>query len=110
MELYLNEFPFGSCISLFDAMAAGCPIVTMYDEEGPPQARYGGIYFGLDRSITSLKKSEYVDLACSLALNKDLYKEWSEHALKQFEKHVDEKAYVKNFEKILNRLLTQKKE
>ncbi len=108
MELYLNEFPFGSGISIFDGMAAGCPVVTMYDEEGPPQARYGGIYFGMEHSITSGRKSDYVDLACSLFSNKELYGELSKHALKQFEKYVDEKAYVKNFEKILKQICDRK--
>ncbi len=49
MHIYLNEFPFGSCLGMLDAMAAGCPVVSMYDMKGPPQARYGGDYFGLER-------------------------------------------------------------
>lgn len=106
MELYLNEFPFGSCIGILDAMAAGCPIVSMYDEEGPQQSRYGGNYFGIDRVLTNGKNSDYVELACSLISNHELYNKWSEHALKQFEKHVNEKAYVKNFERILKQLMT----
>lgn len=105
MELYLNEFPFGSGLGILDAMAAGCPVVTMYDEEGPQQSRYGGIYFGIERAISNGSSDAYVDLACSLVLNEDLYKEWSAHALKQFEKHVDERAYVKNFENILKKMI-----
>ncbi len=46
MHLYLNEFPFGGCFGILDAMAAGCPVVTMYDANGPQQARYRGNFYG----------------------------------------------------------------
>lgn len=101
MELYLNEFPFGSCLGILDAMASGTPVISMYDEKGPQQSRYGGVYFGVDKVITSGKIEDYVTLACLLIQDKQLYSEWSKHALKQYEKHADVKAYVKDFEKIL---------
>lgn len=101
MELYLNEFPFGSCLGMLDAMACGCPVVSLYDEKGPPQSKYAGVYFGKDRVITTGKKEDYVKLACTLIKDPEIYKEWSEHAKAQYSKHVDVQGYVKNFEKIL---------
>ncbi|HEV8052057.1 MAG TPA: glycosyltransferase [Parachlamydiaceae bacterium] len=101
-HIYLNEFPFGSGLGILDAMAAGCPIVSMYDENGPQQARYGGHYFGIDKTITSGKRSDYVALACELLENPAMHKEWSEHAVRQYEKQADVSAYVKKFEAILD--------
>lgn len=105
LHLYLNEFPFGSCLGILDAMAAGCPVVTMYDEHGPQQARYGGIFFGKERAITSGKRDDYVELACRLIEDKEVYAEWSEHAVKQYEHHINTELYVSDFEKILESIL-----
>ncbi len=101
MHLYLNEFPFGSCLGILDAMAGGCPVVTMYDATGPQQARYGGNFFGIDKAITSGKKEDYIALACKLLQNSEMHKEWSQHSLKQYEQFADVKTYVKKFERII---------
>lgn len=101
MHLYLNEFPFGGCLAILDAMAAGCPVVTMYDATGPQQARYGGNFIGIDRAVTSGKKEQYIDLACRLLTDPAMYKEWSRHAIQQYEKFADVKSYVTSFENII---------
>lgn len=103
-DLYLNEFPFGSGLGLLDAMAAGCPVVTMYDPNGPQQARYGGEYMGLDHAIHSLHWQDYSNLACDLLTNSQLYAKWSAHAKTQYEKRTDVAAYVKHFENIVRGL------
>jgi glycosyltransferase involved in cell wall biosynthesis len=105
MDIYLNEFPFGSCLGILDAMASGIPVVSMYDETGPQQARYGGVYMGIDKVITSRRKEDYVTLACRLIQDKQLYEKWSKHALEQYEKHADVQAYVKKFEDILRQII-----
>lgn len=110
MELYLNEFPFGSGLGMLDAMAAGCPVVSMYDEQGPQQARYGEIYFGTDWVIKSGKKEEYVKLACQLIKDPKLYQAWSEHAKVMYNKRSDVRQYVKTFEKILEKFIDYKEE
>lgn len=102
MHLYLNEFPFGSGLGILDAMAAGCPVVTMYDRQGPQQARYGGEYFGIDRVVASGKPSDYVELACQLLTDSKMYSEWSEHAKKQYDNHTDVQGHTKAFEEIVS--------
>lgn len=109
MELYLNEFPFGSCLGMLDAMAAGCPVVSMYDEYGPPQAQYGASYFGRDRVIMTGKTEDYVALASQLIQNPTLYEEWSEYAKNRYEERIDVKAYVNKFEKVLEAFIDYKK-
>lgn len=101
MHLYLNEFPFGSCLGMLDAMAAGCPVVSMYDEDGPPQARYAGAYFGKDRVIKNGNIDDYIDLACRLIHDKELYQEWSQYTLSQYEKHANVQQYTREFERII---------
>lgn len=101
MHLYLNEFPFGSALGILDGMAAGCPVVTMYDEQGPQQGRYGGQFFGIDHAITSGDGEEYIELACRLLTDKQLFKEWSDYALQQYNKYSNIKKYVKSFEEII---------
>lgn len=101
MDLYLNEFPFGSGLGILEAMASGCPVVTMYDQNGPPQGRYGGLYFGIDKAVTSCNRKDYVELACTLLTNPDMYREWSDHAKAHYEKHANVSLYVKEFETIL---------
>jgi hypothetical protein len=105
MHLFLNEFPFGSGLSILDAMAAGCPVVSMYDENGPQQARYGATYFGIDYVIKTGKVEDYIELACSLIEDAALYQKWSKHALEQYEKRVDTEGYVKKFETILEQYI-----
>lgn len=105
MTLYLNEFPFGGCLAMLDAMAAGLPIVTMYDTHGPQQARYGGEFVGFDHVVSSGNIEEYIELACRLLTDPQMYKEWSQHVLNQYEMHADVAVYVTKFEAILERLL-----
>lgn len=101
MNLYLNEFPFGSGLAMLDAMAAGCPVVSMYDEHGPQQARYGATYFGIDFVVKSGQTKDYVDLACRLIEDPIFYRKWSDHAIEEYEKRVDVKSYVSHFERIV---------
>lgn len=108
MKLFLNEFPFGSGLAILDAMAAGCPVVTMYDPEGPPQARFGGIYMGIDRAVTSLRREDYVDLACRLLNDDALYAEWSREALARYEARTDLQGYLRRFEDFIDDYLRER--
>jgi glycosyltransferase involved in cell wall biosynthesis len=101
MDLYLNEFPFGSGLSVLDAMASGCSVVTMYNEQGAPQGRFGGIYFGKEKSITSLNEKDYIDLACRLIRDKELRSLWKEETLQRFDQIVNPKRYAREFEDVI---------
>lgn len=101
MDLYLNEFPFGSCLGMLDAMASGCPVVSMFDVTGPPQAQYGGEYMGMDKVIHSGKKEDYIELACRLIEDRGLYEEWSNCAQRNYELRSDIDGYMTKFEGIL---------
>lgn len=108
MDLYLNEFPFGSALGMLEAMAAGCPVVSMYDENGPPQARYGGAYFGVDRVIHSGNKDDYVKLASRYITDREFYLEASQHALNIAKGLMDERAYTERFQNICLEQLKKK--
>lgn len=110
MHLYLNEFPFGSGLGILDAMASECPVVSMYDPEGPPQGRYGGIYFGLEKAVQPGDTDGYVKLACQLYEEEAMYKAWAEHAKMQYEKHTDVESYMQKFEDILVHYLNSSSE
>lgn len=105
-DLYLNEFPFGSCYGLLDAMGAGCPVVTMFDKKGPQQARYGGDFIGLDKAITSLSVQDYVQLACQLLTSPQMHAEWSAHSKKMYAARPDFLTYTQKFEKIIHQELS----
>lgn len=51
--------------------------------------------------VASGKRGDYVELACQLMSNPEMYRSWSEHAKAQYEKHADEKGYVRAFGAIL---------
>ncbi|GAB6039338.1 glycosyltransferase family 4 protein [Endothiovibrio diazotrophicus] len=99
MDLYLNEFPLGSGLALLDAMAAGLPIVTMYDPAGIPQARYGGEYFGVERAVTAGDVEGYVERAVRLLTDPALYREWSQAAVETHARRTDPRAYVARMER-----------
>lgn len=105
-DLYLNEFPIGSCLGLLDAMASGCPPVSMYDATGPTASKYGGAYFDINKSITNGSKEEYVELACALLNDDTMYAEWSELAKQRYEELCNPEAYVMAIESAIASHLT----
>lgn len=105
MKLFLNEFPFGSCLGMLDAMASGCVPVSMYDPSGPVQARYGGMFMGLEQVVTSLKRDDYVELACDLLTDETKYAEWSARARESYESRTDLADYVRRLETLLDELV-----
>lgn len=100
-DIYLNEFPFGGCIGILDAMAAGCPVVSMYDRSGPPQARYGGLFMGLDYAICENDVEKYVELACRFAQNPLAYFRASQRAFARYEGKCNIAAYVRQIERTM---------
>ncbi len=102
MDIYLNEFPVGSGVAILDAMACGCPVVSMYDTRGAIRKTYGGIFaFGVERCIDSCKKEDYVALACRLLTDKPFYQEWSHYTLEQYQKQSNPAAYTQQFERFI---------
>jgi glycosyltransferase involved in cell wall biosynthesis len=101
MDLYFNEFPFGSCYGILDAMASGCPVISMYDLNGPPQARYGGLFMGLEQSIETGQIGDYVEKACSLLENPLAYFKASQISFQQYEWRSNYWAYIEQFESFI---------
>lgn len=100
-DLYFNEFPWGGCLGILDALAAGCPVVSMYDDKGPAQARYGGLLMGDDFAILSNDQKQYVDVACRLYKEPLFYFKASQRAFIRYEGRSNAPAYVREFEAIV---------
>jgi glycosyltransferase involved in cell wall biosynthesis len=105
MDIYFNEFPFGSCYGILDAMASGCSVVSMYDPKGPPQARYGRDFLGSDLVITSLDVEDYIHRACELVQNPLALFKSSQRSFQGYEWRSNIWAYVHRFEAILEEIL-----
>lgn len=98
-DLYFNEFPWGGCLGILDAMAAGCPVISLYDRAGPPQARYGALFMGLDFSART--EAEYLQLAERLVKEPLYYFRASQRAFARYEGKSNLPAYVARFEDAL---------
>ena len=105
MDLYLNEFPFGSGLAILDAMASGMPIISMYNETGPEQGKYGGVYFGLDHVIKTGSLADYINLACELIQDTEKYQVWVKYTLKRYEFFSNTENFCYKFEKIIEHLV-----
>lgn len=105
MDWYFNEFPFGGCLSILDAMASGCVVISMYDPKGPPQARYGGLFTGLRHAITSCDPRDYVEKVCTLYHDPLQFFIVSQQIFQEFEWRSNLWAYTKKFEDILCKIL-----
>lgn len=102
VDIYLNEFPIGGSSSVLEAMAAGCPIVTMYYDDNyyAVAARSGAYFVGLDRAVTT--KEQYVELACQLINDVNMRKEWSDYSLQRYkERYSDPLEYSRRYQDII---------
>lgn len=108
-DIYLNEFPFGGCLGILDALAAGCPVVSMYDPLGPAQARYGGLFMGKEYAIAAGDQRGYIDLACRLYQKPLCYFRASQRAFTRYEGRSNTPAYVREFEEIILKSRREKK-
>lgn len=98
MTLYLNEFPEGSGFAVLDAMAAGLPIVSMYDEEGTLYRRVGGGFFGKEHCIQTGYASDYLEKASALLSDPRLYREWKKYSLERYNSIVHPERDVQQIE------------
>jgi glycosyltransferase involved in cell wall biosynthesis len=105
MHLYLNEVPFGGGLSIADAMAAGLPVVSMHDANGPMQARNGAAWFGIDWVLSNGSIDDYVNLACSLLENPEKYQLWSSHAIDQYQLK-GPRSFVAGFENCIQQFIS----
>ena len=96
-DFYFNEFPWGGCLGILDAMAAGCPVVSLYDPAGPPQGRYGGLFMGLD--FAARDSEEYVHMAKRLYNEPLFYFRASQRAFARYEGKSNLQAYVTSIER-----------
>jgi glycosyltransferase involved in cell wall biosynthesis len=105
-SLYLNEFPVGGGFVALEAIEAGLPVVSMWDRNGPLNAREAANYFGKSRGICSVKIQDYIDLVLKLMNCPSKYQEWLEYTQKRALDLQDTGIFIKNFQNILLKLLS----
>lgn len=100
MDIYLNDFPVGGGLAVLEAMAAGCPVVAMYDLIGNYKSREGGNYFGVDYTVSSF--SGYIAMACRLIEDRAFRGRMSDYARERYKYYSDEEAYSFRHQSIIN--------
>lgn len=108
MDLYLNEFPDGGGFAVLDAMAAGLPVVSMYDEAGTQLRRVGGGFFGKERAVCNLEPQDYVDLAVRLLSDETKRSRWTAYAQERYVSIVHVERDVRQIEAALAETLQGK--
>jgi glycosyltransferase involved in cell wall biosynthesis len=101
-DIYLNDFPIGGGLTIIEAMAAGLPIVSFYNENGLPPSRHVGHYFGKENCIFYGDTQGYLELASKLISCKKMRTDWKKKSLNAYQKMNSPQKYGKNLEQILN--------
>ena len=101
MDLYLNDFPIGGELSVIEALAAGLPIVSMYDEKGLPPSRHAGHYIGKEHCVPFGDTKAYTNRACQLLSDKKEYAFQQQVSLKSYLQINSPKSFAKNLENSL---------
>ena len=100
-DVYLNEFPIGGGCVIYEAMLAGCPVVTMKGEGIDDASFEGADYLGDDLAISSNKIEDYIDLAICLLNDSKKHLFWRKEVQKRAELRGDIKDYALRHQKIL---------
>jgi glycosyltransferase involved in cell wall biosynthesis len=109
MDLYLNEFPFGGGMSCMDAIAAQLPILSMYSEKGPMQARQGSYYLGEGYFVEANNIDEYVNLACQILQDKNVYQDWKDKVKEVKLRLTTQGSYTQRHQEILKKIQKESK-
>ncbi len=102
-DLYLHEFPLGGALAVLEAMAAQCPVLSLYDKDASYKAKEGGQYFGIERTVKTAE--EYIEKACELVHNKEQRNEWAAYAYARYCSFGTEEDYAKRHQNILKRVM-----
>mgnify|MGYP005654265689 FL=1 len=100
-DLYLNEFPIGGGCVIYEAMIAGCPVVTMKGEGFDDAAFEGSDYLGKDLSIESNSVDEYIDLAVKILTDPKEHLWWKKEVKKRAESRGSIEEYALRHQDIL---------
>ena len=99
--LYLNEFPLGGSMTILEAMACKCPIISLYSATGPMACREGAHFIN---SYALKDKEEYYQQACQLIESEEKRQAWGERGYKLFKQR--EASRVESYQQCLTKLGT----
>ena len=100
-DVYLNEFPIGGGCVIYEAMLAGCPVVTMKGEGFDDASFEGSDYLGDDLAISSNRIEDYINLAVSLLNEPKKYLWWKKEVQERAESRGSIKDYASRHQEIL---------
>jgi glycosyltransferase involved in cell wall biosynthesis len=102
MHLYLNEFPIGSGLASLEAMAAGVPVLALYDCTASFKSREAANYFGVEMSPHSVE--EWINKGIELLETPSLYSFWKQYVSKRYSLFSDEISYYQRHQEIISKM------
>jgi len=109
VDVCLDPFPFSGCLTSFEAMWMGLPVVTMPQDRPCSRQTFGQVMALGHPEWVAQSKFEYVQIAKELALNPALLRDMRRRQRERLEESPlgNGKQFAKNFEALLRDLWSE---